>query len=359
MPGVPDVRRLLGGLALALALGLGSAPGPAGSANRFVGGPVQIPDRMATGDPTPVQSLEALVAEDQRVSAVAYRLAVANAELCEDIGPQWGMTLHSLAQYGPRLRPAVRDRFDIGGDVAVSTVVAEGPAGKAGLVAGDRIVAINGHALAPAAYPPARAAGSYRQVEAALALLAQSPEQGATLGVRRGDQVASIVITPRPGCAYDTQVTPGRDINASADGRHIFITSGFVSYAVTDPELALILGHELAHNVLHHRAQLDRTGFARRLLGNLGSSPANLARVEREADYVGLYLEARAGYDITVAEGFWRRMITDLGDPWYRRWSHPGSRERALNTRATVREIEDLIREGRPLVPRLDRPPPP
>lgn len=307
------------------------------------------PDR---GIPSPEQSVQALIAEDRRVSAVAYRLAVANAELCDDIGPQWGLTLHSRAQYGPRLRPAVDSLFDIGGDVAVSVVVPDGPADRAGLRPGDRISSINGRPLRPAPLPSPRAAGSFGQVEAALALLGQEANGGATLTVLRNGRTETALLVPARGCAYDTQVTPGSDINARADGRHVFITSGFVSYADRDADLALVLGHELAHNVLHHRARLDRSGFARRFLGNLGSSPGDLIRVEREADYVGLYLTARAGFDIRGGEAFWMRMIADMGDPWYRRWSHPGSRERARNTRETVQEIEDLIREGQPLQPR-------
>ena len=305
---------------------------------------------------TPTEtSLDTLLEQDRRVSAIAYRLTTSNREFCVHQGPQWGLTLHSASMYGPRLRETVLIRHPIGEDVGISSLVPGGPADAAGLALDDRVISINGQALVSAPRDQARhTAANYDQVEAAWAMLNAGGER-AQVEILRRDHLLRLTVMPRPGCAYDALVTPSSQINASADGRHVFVTSGLVAYAQSDDDLALILGHELAHNVLHHRLQLDRSGFARGLLGNLGSSPASLNRVEREADYVGLYLTARAGFDIGGAEMFWRRALGQLGDPWYLRWSHPGDRERAANARATIDEIAALVIAGEPLVPDTSR----
>ena len=150
--------------------------------------------------------------------------------------------------------------------------------------------------------------------------------------------------------AYDAQVLPDSGLSASADGRHVFISSALASYARSDDMLALVLGHEFAHDVLHHRQRLDQVGFARHTLGDFGSMPASLRLAEKEADYVGLYLTARAGYDISQAPEFWHRFPRTAGEL---AWSHPDAAERAAALAATRDEILAKRRSGQPLIPNL------
>jgi predicted Zn-dependent protease len=112
--------------------------------------------------------------------------------------------------------------------------------------------------------------------------------------------------------------------------------------------LALVLGHEFAHDVLHHKRRLDEKGFARDVLGEFGSTPASHMVAEKEADYVGLYLSARAGYDISQAPDFWRRFPAAIGDFSF---SHPGNAERAAALAATRDEILAKRERREPLVP--------
>ncbi|HVM99018.1 MAG TPA: M48 family metallopeptidase [Caulobacteraceae bacterium] len=299
-------------------------------------------------------SLDGLRNDDRRVADVAWRIVTANAELCADVAPRSGIVLQSALEYSPRLRPAARVAFGLDDRPAVEAVAAGSPSAVAGVRVGDVLVGVAGRALDhPAAAPtgPDRRPASDRTVEAAQARLTEALAAGpAALDLVRGGAPLRLTIAPRMVCAYDAQVIPGGQLNASADGRQVLISTALVSYARSDEMLALILGHEFAHDVLRHRERLDRVGFARNVLGPLGSNPASLWTAEREADYVGLYLTARAGYDIARAPEFWRRFPQTSGDLG---WSHPGAAERVAALTAARDEIAGKIARGEPLIPNV------
>jgi hypothetical protein len=299
------------------------------------------------------RSLAGLRAQDQRVADVAYRIVTANVDLCSDQAPQSGLVLQNLLEYGPRLRAAARAAFHLDDRPAVEAVATGSPAARAGLRADDILLAVAGQTLpvAPPAEPgrPDARPATYAPIEAAQARIVEALAHGAaSITVQRGRQTLQLDIAGQPGCAYDAQVLPGPGLSASADGRHVFISTALVSYARSDDMLALVLGHEFAHDVLHHHRRLDQVGVDRRALGDLGSTPASLRLAEKEADYVGLYLSARAGYDISEAPEFWRRFPVVDGDLG---WSHPAASERAAQLAATRDEIFAKQKSGQPLVP--------
>jgi hypothetical protein len=306
------------------------------------------------------KSLEGLRADDQRVADVAFRLATANAELCSDTAPAAGLVLQSALEYSPRLRPAAEAMFHLDDRPAVEAVAAGSPAESAGLRPDDVLVAIDGAPLAPPspAPPPSpdTRPASYAPVANALTQINAALTAGpARIAVIRGGAALTLTLVPgSPGCAYDAQVIPGPGLNASADGQHVYISTAMVSYADSAARLALVLGHEYAHDLLHHRARLDAKGFARGVLGNLGSTPASLVLVEKEADYVGLYLAARAGYDIQAAPDFWRQFPASAADF---DWTHPGIAERVAALTAARDEIERKRAAGQPLLPTPATPP--
>ncbi|NEX92344.1 M48 family metallopeptidase [Caulobacter sp. 17J65-9] len=317
--------------------------------------PVQLALAAPLRDDVAVErraALEQLRRQDLRVATVAHRIVTASAGLCQDTGPVAGWVLHDLRQYGPNLRDEARAHFGL--DEAAPSllgVVQDGPAARAGLQADDVLLAVNGQTLASPAGKP-KVQGDYAPMEAALARLDAAMRAGPVeLTVRRSGVELTVVLAPVTACAYDAQLIPSEQLNASADGRHVFVTTAMADYAKTDDELAIVLGHEFAHDVLRHRTRLDQGGFARKLLGNLGTNPADLRRAEREADHAGLYLAARAGYDVSGARDFWRRFAADYGSGAYFSLSHPGARERAENIEATWREIEAKRAAGQPLVP--------
>jgi Zn-dependent protease with chaperone function len=214
--------------------------------------------------------------------------------------------------------------------------VAPGSPGEvAGIRPGDTLLGVNDtgfNTVPPAADAPASQAG----VAGARELLDRALSAGpAVLLLSRGGKEFQVRLTAVAGCAYRFQLHPSSTREASSDGRTISVSTALTRYAVRDEDLAVILGHEMAHNVLGHVQH--PTGSAR---GR-----------ERQADYVGLYLAARAGYDISGASGFWKAFGAD---DWRARWgflTHPSPSARSRALAAATAEIQAKQAAGQPLLP--------
>lgn len=294
--------------------------------------------------------LRQLQAEDLRVARVTYRLAVAGADLCLDTGPLSGILVHGASQYSPDYRPAARQVFGLGDLPGVEGVVPGSAADRAGLVAGDTLLAVNGEAFER--YEAADKAADYAPVAAAKARLQAALAKGpVTLHIKRGGEARTIRITPDTGCASTVQLLPSDTSDAGADGRMISITTEMVAQTHDDDELAVVIGHEMAHNALRHRQRLDAAGVSRGLLRIFGKNASRIKETEIEADHLGLYLMARAGFDIQAAPRFWERYgkahdMSFLSEPTHPRWK---TRVRQLTD--TIVEIRKKEQTGQPLVP--------
>lgn len=317
---------------------------------------------LATGCSTPVPATSAhpsnddasvrlmsLLAQDRRVTAVGYRLLAANVALCHHRRANAGWALQSASQYSGALRPIAEARFGLDGDLpGVSAVAPTGPAARADVHEGDLITAVNG---IPLKRGPESSSPSHDGLADNIAVLDQALAQGpVTLSIRRDGAVRDITLQPATVCTSKFQVDPSTEYNARADGRGVYISSRLVAYAADDDELALILGHELAHNVLQHRP-------APPPIGNPGPAPATAlapgdrATGERDADRVGLYLAARAGYDPNVAPGFWRRFAVTNWRVRYAQIGHASAAVRARALEVVNQEIAAKRASGQPLIP--------
>ncbi len=251
--------------------------------------------------------LAELAALDRRVAAIGFRLATANRGLCADPTHLSGLDLHHLSQYGRDYRAAARARFGLGALPAVLLVVEGGPADLAGVAAGDQLVGAD-DARFEASEPGPGADGSFARTAAATRLLETALADGrARLRLTRRGRPLTVEIEGRPGCRSTFQVVPGRRLNAYADGTIVQITSRLAQYAASDDELAAVLAHEFAHNVLRHRERLDRAGVARGALSQFGRSARLIRETEIEADRLSVRLMAAAGFRPAAAAAFWRR----------------------------------------------------
>jgi hypothetical protein len=299
----------------------------------------------------PEQRLNTLTALDERVARVAWALSNANVDLCPVVRQSAGWALHSAGQYSPELRPFSEQRFGLDGDQpGVLAAPAGSPADRAGLRPGDRVISVNAR---PLAVGDRRRAAQYEGLAANLAILDAALAAGpATLEVIRDGQTLHTRVTPVRACGYDVQLNPSDELNARADGRRLFISTALAGFAQSDDELALILGHELAHNVLGHRSWAETGGEGRTVVDpNCDPRLCGDGNHERQADRVGLYLMARAGYDPAVAAPFWRRFAESNWRVRYPSLAHASAGVRATRLEAVQAEIEAKRAAGQPIRP--------
>lgn len=307
------------------------------------GSPGSVSSSDAPGD-----RLAAIADMDRRVVGVFHRLVTANVEVCPDRGRAAGWGLHAANQYDGALRDVLVAEGLEGDLPAVSAVAPDGPAAKAGLSRGDVILSVDGVDL-QAGETAGRA--RYEGVEANLERIdaALADEAPVLLKVRREGTVREVRMTPVAACDYEVHLDVSDELNARADGSSVHVSSALVRFAATDDELAVVLGHELAHNVLEHREILDREAPARRVFGNLAVAPGRLERAEREADRTGLQLMARAGFAYEVAPGFWRRFGEANWRVRWAQWGHPSAAVRAAQLDEVVAEMRGTGPRGRSL----------
>ncbi|MCA1661573.1 MAG: M48 family metalloprotease [Novosphingobium sp.] len=251
--------------------------------------------------------LKALAALDARVQSAGWRLVRSNAPFCGTVAPGIGLQLFDAAGFDDP--PQVREALGVEGDIAVQAVAAEGPAARAGLTAHAALRSVAGQDVAalphvePGDY--ARLAGLHDRVDAALA------EAGSvTFAVADG---APLSVSGEPACVTRFEML-SKGARAAADGKRVVIGRKLVE-GLPDELLAAALAHELAHNLLGHRARLDASG----------RSWGKVKQTEREADRLMPWLLANAGYDPRAAVRFFeawgpKHDLGILSTPDHDRW---------------------------------------
>lgn len=193
---------------------------------------------------------------------------------------------------------------------------------------------------------------------------------------KAGISLCAKVATTAGNCAYEFELLAAHEkngANAFTDGNKISITPSMMRFARRDEELAIVLSHELAHAMLGHSQAKSQHSAAGLLMGavldSLASSQGfgsndNFRRAgaeigtlvysadfEREADYVGLYIMARAGYAIAAAPDFWRKMSLKKPASFAVSTTHPSNPERTVLLEKTVAEIMTKKHHGQLLDP--------
>ncbi len=286
---------------------------------------------------------------DLRVGAIAYRLALAGRPLCSQPFPLTGLLFHHLAEYEPADRPLVIGRYGLDRGPGVLSVIAGSPAARAGLVAGDVLLAVNGTPFAsPAAIAAQRDRDIWRkQVEATELQLEDQLRTGpARLSLLREGRETALTLDSTPACLGRVRLARSRQVNAFANGRYVVMTTAMLDFLRSDDELAVVLGHELSHNILRHPALLDEQGVPKKgLMRSFGKNASRVWKTEAEADRFGIRLMAAAGYDVQAAIPFWRRYLGkyDAFPQLFRTHPSLGARERL--TREAIAEL------GRPAPP--------
>jgi hypothetical protein len=282
-------------------------------------------------------SLLALQRDDQRVADTAWRIASQNADSCPKLWASIGVSLQHVSQYEPAYRAAAQAAFGLDDSYPSILAVAEGsPASAAGLKPNDTLRAVNGADLADKSWGE-KSAASYDAVTAAMAALEALPEQRtAILSIEREGRRFEVSVTPQNVCRSRVELAPGNAVNANANGLVAQISGRLVNWVESDDELALVIAHEMAHNLLDHPKRLNGKSPLSGLATSLGLAGKAQRQMELAADRMGILMVARAGYDYKIAPGFWARLNSNSPLASFLATTHPTTRARRENAQRVV-----------------------
>lgn len=328
-------------LPLALALAAGA----------LLGRPVHAADEAA---PETVASLQSLTAADLRAATVGFRLQTHAVQLCKHQTNLPGWVVQDASQYREDFRVAAEQIYHLDEGPAISALVPDGPAEAAGLKVGDVLQSVNGKALEQQETLESKAVttGYTRLIDTLDDAFAAGPVD---LGILRDGRPMSVRVAGARGCASDIQVDISSSFNADADGKTIGVSLAMLRYADTDDGLAFIMGHELSHDILGHAEMLDSEHVKRGLLRSVGKNRTRILDTEQQADYLGIYLAASAGYDLDAVDRFWRRYTHDHGLGILGDGTHLGDQRRIRFIAAAIAEVKAMRTQGLPLVPDYPR----
>ena len=181
----------------------------------------------------------------------------------------------------------------------------------------------------------------------------------ATVIVERSNTKLSFDVVPEMQPYVHIRLKETGKINAYAKFTGIEFTTGMVHFVEDEDELAVIMGHELAHLTAKH---LPKNISMAALCGTLGGLTGPFAPLttqalyapysrknEREADYLGLIYAHNAGYDVQKGAALWKRFALEIPRSRSKSFlrSHPASPERILR----VKMVGEMIKSGEnPLV---------
>mgnify|MGYP003966639569 FL=1 len=184
-------------------------------------------------------------------------------------------------------------------------------------------------------------------------------DEVATVIVERSDTKLSFDVIPEVQPYVRIRLKETGKINAYAKFTGIEFTTGMVHFVEDEDELAVIMGHELAHLTAKH---LPKNISMAALCGTLGGLTGPFAPLttqalyapysrknEREADYLGLIYAHNAGYDVQKGAALWKRFALEIPRSRSKSFlrSHPASPERILR----VKMVGEMIKYGEnPLV---------
>ncbi len=308
-----------------------------------------------------------------RLYDLAWPLLIANTELCPKTKKSIGVVLADLDAYTDfvgGLRTDQLASLGVEDDMHILHVMAGSPADEAGLTRGVFVRAVNGKEFADS--KPSKIAKA----------ISKAVEDGAPVKLRirenatdREVQIAAVEV-----CDVAVKLSKSSALNAMARDKTIVFNAGLMR-AIDDDVVQHVLAHELAHVALRHPRKIGRNVvvsggvFYVPVLyagGSLADRALRLFNIKRkgslalrgvstgvpygkdfeaEADYVGLYMLARAGGNLDVAGDIFYLFANESPSTTWLRYTHPMTPERVAAAELTVTEIRAKQKAGVQILP--------
>jgi predicted Zn-dependent protease len=194
---------------------------------------------------------------------------------------------------------------------------------------------------------------------------------------RIGRRIAASVGRDIPNAQWEFVVFDSPTVNAFAlPGGKVGVYTGLIKLASSDDEIAIVMGHEVAHVTSRHGAERVSQNYAIAGVGmaaaigmemkNVDPAKRNMALAayglgsqvgvalpfsrlhETEADAVGLRFAAGAGYDPRAGATFWKKMAAQGGaKPPEFLSSHPADATRIANLQKLAPQYMPLYEQNK------------
>ena len=192
-----------------------------------------------------------------------------------------------------------------------------------------------------------------------------------------GKRIAVSVGHETPNAQWEFVVFDSPTVNAFAlPGGKVGVYTGLIKLSASDDEIAIVMGHEIAHVTSRHGAERTSQNYAIIGVGlaaavametqHVDPAKRNLALAaygvgasvgymlpfsrlhESEADSVGLRFAAGAGYDPRAGATFWRKMAAQGGSkPPEFLSTHPSDATRIANLQALAPQYMTLYQQSK------------
>lgn len=343
-------------------------------------------------------SVEARLDRLARVQAIAWPLLVENVGLChERRADRFGIsigndrTIRSLAD-GFTLEQVNAIGYDA--SPVVLNVSAGSPAALAGIVRGSVPVRVGGTEINGEMKALNGALADFTELREKAKEADRSDAEGASelpvlpVVFRQPDgSELEADLAPETVCSIPINVSERDAVNANTGGTSVNMFRGLLTYMQNDDDVAIVVAHEIGHVIGRHVPKQRRNSYTSGMIvwgvplalgasifdGFFGSAlerwagvetppgQAGMTRVlngvlgtrsfEREADYIGMYVAARGGVDISNAENVFAAFSKLSPTSTYGVRTHPTTPERQLAIKAAREEIEAKRAAGELLIP--------
>ncbi|MFC1592522.1 M48 family metalloprotease [Candidatus Omnitrophota bacterium] len=285
----------------------------------------------------------------EKVNNIGYRIISRipqeEVKAADKPQPYLGIYVSEISKYLKKLYGLQADK-----GLVVISVISGSPAEKAGVLAGDVLLAAD-----KKKFSQVNEFNKYsRQLSVGKTIDLQIRRKGLAQNINLS--VGSVPVTVL------ILTVDAQEVNAVASSSGIYVTYGLINFVKSDDELAAVLCHELAHFVRGHLRKAQMSSLLSLLIGiplgiiadeaapgsgDLAMHTANIFNahysrdLEKEADYFGMKFMHFAGYNPCVAASFQERFAIEIPQSMIRNYlsTHPSSPERMLRIQKGVEEV--------------------
>ncbi len=317
-------------------------------------------------------AMDVQLARRSKLYDLAWPVLSENTAFCQETRFSTGIVMAD-PKYLAKLIGGLQDEqlADLGVEdgIRIVHIMKGSPAAMAGLSPGMKLTSVSGEAVATDA-----------KLSKALKPISESLKE--TQQVTLGFEDQSYNLQGTEICDIAVKMSQSSILNAYAFRQQIVINGGLLA-RLDEDAVQFIIAHEVAHIAANHQGKTIRNlvssgaviyGPVLIALGNIGDTlkpltgsdnPVKLsgkalaatapfsAAFEAEADYLGLYMFARAGGNLSAARNAFDLFATESPASTWIKYTHPLTPNRVVATQAGILEIEAKQAAGEELIPNL------